>query len=47
MKFLLRFLIRLSNFATRRRGDQRLRDEMAEHLALQIEENLSAGMPPA
>jgi predicted permease len=47
MKFLRRFLIRLSNFATRRRGDQRLRDEMAEHLALQIEENLSAGMPPA
>jgi predicted permease len=44
MKSLRRFLIRLTNFATRRRGDQRLRDEMAEHLALQIEENLSAGM---
>jgi len=47
MKFLRRFLIRLANFATGRRADQRLRDEMAEHLALQIEENLSAGMAPA
>src|SRR6202453_2878753 len=47
MKFLRRFLIRLANFATRRRADQRLRDEIAEHLALQIEENLSAGMAPA
>jgi putative ABC transport system permease protein len=47
MKFLRRFLIRLSNFATRRSGDQRLQDELAEHLALQIEENLSAGMAPA
>ena len=47
MKFLRRFLIRLSNFATRRSADQRLREEIAEHLALQIEENLSAGMAPA
>ena len=47
MKFLRRFLIRLSNFATRRSADQRLQDEIAEHLALQIEENLSAGMAPA
>jgi predicted permease len=47
MKFLRRFLIRLSNFATGRRADQRLREEIAEHLALQIEENLSAGMAPA
>ena len=47
MKFLRRFLIRLANFATRRRADQRLRDEIAEHLALQIEENLRAGMSPA
>jgi putative ABC transport system permease protein len=35
------------NSATRRSADQRLRDEIAEHLALQIEENLSAGMAPA
>ncbi len=47
MKFLRRFLIRVANFATRRRADQRLRDEIAEHLALQIEENLNAGMAPA
>ena len=46
MRFLRRFFIRLSNFTTGRRADQRLRDEMAEHLALQIEENLSAGMSP-
>jgi putative ABC transport system permease protein len=47
MKFLRRFLIRLANFATRRRADQRLQDEIAEHLAFQIEENLRAGMPSA
>src|SRR5580700_4444829 len=47
MKFLRRFFIRLSNFATGRRADQRLREEMAEHLALQSEENLRAGLPPA
>ena len=47
MKFLRRFLIRLSNLATGRRTDQRLREEMAEHLALQMEENLRAGMTAA
>ena len=47
MKFLRRFFIRLSNFVTGRSADQRLRDEIAEHLALQIEENLRAGMSPA
>src|ERR1700674_3747993 len=47
MKFLRRFFIRLSNFATGRRADQRVREEMAEHLALQTEENLRAGMSPA
>jgi predicted permease len=47
MRFLRRFLIRLSNFATRRSADQRLREELAEHLALQTEENLRAGMSPA
>ena len=46
MKFLRRFLIRLSNVATRRRADQRLQEEIAEHLAFQIEENLRAGMSP-
>ena len=47
MRFLRRFLIRLSNFTTGRRSDQRLHEEMAEHLALQAEENLRAGMSPA
>jgi predicted permease len=44
VKFLRRFLIRLSNFATRRSADQRLQEELAEHLAFQTEENLRAGM---
>ncbi len=44
MRFLRRFLARLKNFATGRRDDKRLREEMEEHLALQTEENLRAGM---
>ena len=44
MRFLRRFFIRLSNFSTGRGADQRLREEMAEHVALQTEENLRAGM---
>ena len=47
MKFLRRFLIRMANFATRQRADQRLQEEIAEHLALQTEENMRAGMAPA
>jgi putative ABC transport system permease protein len=46
MRSLRRFLIRLFNFATRQRADQRLQEEIAEHLALQTEENLRAGMSP-
>jgi predicted permease len=46
MKFLRRLLIRLSNFVTRRSADQRLQEEIAEHLAFQTEENLRAGMSP-
>ncbi len=46
MRFLRRFFIRLSNFTSGKRADQRLREEMAEHVALQAEENLRAGMPP-
>ncbi len=42
MRFLRRFLIRLSNFAMGRSADQRLREEMAEHLAFQTEENFCA-----
>src|ERR1700733_8451837 len=47
MRFLRRFLIRLSNFVMRRSADQRLREELAQHLAFQTEENLRAGMSPA
>src|SRR5580704_16808490 len=47
VKFLRRFYIRLSNLATGRSADQRLQDEVAEHLAFQTEENLRAGMSPA
>ena len=47
MKFFRRFFIRLSNFAAARRADQRLQEEIAEHLALQTEENLRSGMSPA
>ena len=46
MKFLHRFFIRLSNFIANRRADQRLQEELAEHLALQAEQNLRAGMTP-
>jgi putative ABC transport system permease protein len=46
VKFLRRFFIRLSNLATGRSADQRLQDEIAEHLAFQTEENMRAGMSP-
>ena len=44
MKVLNRLLARARNFGTRRRGDERLREEMEEHIALQAEENVRAGM---
>ena len=47
MRFPRRFLARLKNFATGRQDDQRLREEMEEHLAQQTAENLRAGMVPA
>jgi predicted permease len=46
MKSLRRFLSRLGYFVTRRRDDQRLREEIEEHIALQTEENLRAGLTP-
>jgi predicted permease len=46
MKFLRRFLIRLSNLATRSSDAQRLQEEIAEHLAIQTEENMRLGMGP-
>ena len=44
MRFLRRLLTRAANFTRGRRSDRRLRDEIEEHLALQTEENLHAGM---
>jgi predicted permease len=44
MRSLRRFLSRLGYFVTRRRDDERLREEIEEHIALQTEENLRAGL---
>jgi len=44
MKSLRRFLTRLFNSAARRQQEERLRDEIAEHIALQTDENLRAGL---
>jgi putative ABC transport system permease protein len=47
MRFLRRFFVRLTNFVHGRSADQRLQEELAEHIALQTEENLHAGMSQA
>ena len=44
MKSLQRFFARLSNLATGSRTDQRLREEMEEHIAQQTADNLRVGM---
>jgi predicted permease len=46
MKFLRRFFTRLFNTAARWAQEERLREEIAEHIALQTAENLRAGLPP-
>src|SRR6202011_2126735 len=46
MKSLKRFLARVVNFVTRRTQDQRLKEEIEEHIALQTGENIRAGLPP-
>jgi predicted permease len=46
MKSLRRFLARLGHFVTRQRNDERLREEIEEHIALQTAENLRAGLSP-
>jgi len=46
MRSLRRFLTRLRNLATRRTDDERLREEIEEHIALQAAENLRAGLSP-
>lgn len=47
MKSLRRFFARLFNFVSGNRTEQRLREEMEDHLAQQTEDNLRAGMPAA
>ncbi len=47
MRSVRRLLTRVVNVVTWGRDDQRLRQEIEEHLALQTEENLRAGMPPS
>jgi predicted permease len=44
MKSLRRFFSRLSSFAARRAQDERLREEIEGHIALQTAENLRAGL---
>ena len=46
MKSLRRFLSRLGHFVTRRPDDERLREEIEEHIALQTAENLRARLSP-
>lgn len=46
MKSLRRFLTRLFNSAARRAQEDRLREEIAEHIALQTAENLRGGLSP-
>ena len=44
MRFLKRFLTRLFNSASRRANEERLREEIEGHIALQTAENLRAGL---
>jgi predicted permease len=47
VKGLTRFVTRLCNIVTRRRTEERLREELESHLLAQTEENIRAGMTPA
>lgn len=47
MRALRRFFARLLASAVRRQDEDRLNQEIEEHLALQAEENLRAGLSPA
>jgi hypothetical protein len=46
MRALTRLFTRLLNFTARRRGGERLREEMESHIAARTEENIRAGMTP-
>ncbi|MGA7522336.1 MAG: ABC transporter permease [Acidobacteriaceae bacterium] len=47
MRTLARLFARVRNVLFHHRGDDRLREELEQHLTLQTEENLRAGMPPS
>lgn len=47
MKLMRRFFTRLFNSTRKPAGDERLRQEIEEHIALQTEENLRHGLSPA
>jgi signal transduction histidine kinase len=44
VRALNRLFTRLLNFTTRRRGDERLREEIESHVAIQTEEYVRVGM---
>jgi hypothetical protein len=46
MRSLRRFLTRVVNLVTRRAQNERLKEEIEEHLALQMAENLRTGLSP-
>jgi putative ABC transport system permease protein len=46
MRAINRLFTRIRNFAAGRGGDERLREEMEQHLAMQTEENIRAGLSP-
>jgi hypothetical protein len=46
MKSLRRLVARLFNLMTRRQQEERLREEIEEHISLQVAENLRAGLSP-
>ena len=46
MKKLRRFAKRLTSWVRAERDEERLRAEIEEHLALQVEDNLRAGLSP-
>lgn len=47
MRLVRRFFTRLSNSTVRPAPDERLRQEIEEHIAMQTEENLRSGLAPA
>lgn len=47
MKHVRRFFIRVRNLAAGRQTDERMREELEQHLAMQTEENIRAGLTPA